>query len=377
MEKTKTNKKSKSIIVLLVAILLCVAIVLSLSGVTLAKYISSKQVSTQTANVAKWGWQVGLDSDKWFSNAYGYEADYTNNVAISYPNTDSASVGVKASSSDNIVVAPGTEGSLTFNIAGSAEVRSQITVAVADSDSSDDSDSDTTAETIQLKWNETSGSTTTEKTYEPIKWTLTKKSSSTDTSYGDVYYTTDSDGSYSISTTSSNNKVEGVGYEVLAGVLNSMTKEIAPNGTYDYAGYYKLSWEWPFEADSNASDPDKDTENLYDTILGAIRGGASTESKEEGEGASYNASVAYADDTATETNETSSTETAAYTTLGPKGEIIDVYSNNTAKVYAATDTKRESTPTVYTATTSLTFGLTITVEQVQGTATTNNVETND
>lgn len=224
MEKTKTNKKSKSsVIVLLVAILLCVAVVLGIGGFTYAKYISEQSVDSKTANVAKWGYKISVDADELFGDAYGT----TTGAIIDY-STTGATVGVKAGSESSPLVAPGTTGSMTFSITGKAEVRSKITIT-ADEDNN---------VPISLK-NVTDGVD-----YEPIKWTLSSKSSS-DSDYTDV---TD---------------CVGVSLSTIVSTLNGLDDDLTAIETGTEANmYYKLSWEWAFE------DTTETNANLYDTILG-------------------------------------------------------------------------------------------------------------
>lgn len=233
----KTNKKSKSsFIVLLAAILLCVAVVLGMGGYTYAKYISSRSVETQTANVAKWGYAVGVDSTNLFGDAYGTE----NGTVIEYPATDTVSVGVKANSSGSLVVAPGTTGSVTFSVVGSAEVRSKITIAA-------NSDSNKNYTTVTL----TAGSGDGALSYEPLKWTL--KSSTDGSTYTAV------EGGDGVSLAAIIEKLNG---------LSGDLADIAPNTSENL--YYELSWAWAFTDDSN------ENSDLYDTILGAVMAGTNT-----------------------------------------------------------------------------------------------------
>lgn len=235
MEKTnKTSKKSKSsLIALLVAILLCVAIVLGMGGITLAKYVESKEVGTTSATVAKWGYTITADSSKLFGDAYN-----SNGVVADY---SASSLAVKAESSGSNIVAPGATGEVTFSVVGKAEVLSAITFKMDDS-----------ATTVQLK----SGDTVV---YEPIKWTLyegTKSEDSNDISYTPVTDATDK--KYS---------------EIITKLNDLSVASVEPNSE-EQALYYKLGWAWEFEnSDSDAAN----TNNGYDTILGeAVRSGSST-----------------------------------------------------------------------------------------------------
>ncbi len=224
MEKTKTNKKSKSFIVLLVAILLCIAVVLGMGGFTYAKYISQKSVPSQTANVAKWGWTVSAETSELFGT------QYVNNKITTGKEASALDVMASSTTTTN-VVAPGTSGSMTFSISGSAEVRSKIVISA------------TEGTTVQLKWTD---SENTEQTYEPIKWTVTKDSGTT-------------------------NLLSDNTYASLISYLNTLTSgetgvTVNPTELFTNAGTYKISWEWKFE--------ESDTNNGYDTILGEISNGS-------------------------------------------------------------------------------------------------------
>lgn len=104
----KLNKKQKrtATIASMAALL---AVVLGMGGQTFAKYISTQDVATQTATVAKWGLTAQIDASKMFGLAY---ANGTAN-AVATPDASASKVSVKAAAS---VVAPGTKGEMTISI---------------------------------------------------------------------------------------------------------------------------------------------------------------------------------------------------------------------------------------------------------------------
>ena len=133
--------------------------------------------------------------------------------------TDTTAAGttlVVDGTGDAKVVAPGTTGSMTFTVTGTAEVRAKMTVSLAGST------------TVELKQG---GSVV----YEPIKWTLTKD-----------------DG---ISTTV---VAENKNLADITTAVSGVKEYIAPNTTLGTT--YTLSWSWPFDG----------VNDTYDTHLGNI-----------------------------------------------------------------------------------------------------------
>ena len=108
----KLNKKQKrtATIASMAALL---AVVLGMGGSTFAKYITTHNVPAQTATVAKWGVVINSQAsgtDTMFSNKY----DGDDGDVIS---------GVKS-------VAPGTSGSIVFNVNGTPEVKTSVAFSV-------------------------------------------------------------------------------------------------------------------------------------------------------------------------------------------------------------------------------------------------------
>lgn len=115
------NMKKKVVIVAAMVLLLATVLVMSMS--TFAKYTSS---STQSANatVAKWGLVLKADTAELFGENYGAKnADGLSAVATG------AGVNVVAS---EVVVAPGTTGSMSFDVDGTADVAAAVTFSITD-----------------------------------------------------------------------------------------------------------------------------------------------------------------------------------------------------------------------------------------------------
>lgn len=201
MKDTKTRKKS----VILAAIVLLLIAVLALGATTYAKYVTSQTVPTKQATVAKWGFTVTANADDLFSDAYnkGGKVDAT---------VEGAAVDVKAS---GLTVAPGTSGSMTFSVIGSAEVLAKLTVTASGTD-------------VSLTKTEDSS------VYNPVKWTLKQ---------GDTAFVTD-----------------GTLVAVVE-ELNGITATYQP-GAEALSDEYEISWAWAFDGNDE-----------YDTILGQFANG--------------------------------------------------------------------------------------------------------
>lgn len=203
MKETKTRKKS----VILAAIVLLLIAVIALGATTYAKYITSANTTAQ-ATVAKWGFTVTANADDFFSDAYnkGEKVDAT---------VEGTAVDVKAS---GLTVAPGTRGSMTVTLNGSAEVKAQLKV---------------TAEGTDVALKDAEGSVV----YNPVKWTLKK---------GNTAVVTD-------------------------GTLDAVVEALKDTkATYEVGAkvedeVYTISWAWAFDGQNDA----------YDTILGQFADGDS------------------------------------------------------------------------------------------------------
>lgn len=210
MRQTQNTKKDNRKSIFVIALLLLLVAVIGFGGYTMSKYISSKQEEGK-ANVAKWGFTVSTDTTKLFGK--NYVAGVVSNTTA-----DAATLSAKATGEYN-VVAPGHSGSMTFTIAGSAEVKAQVKISVTDGYKDI---------VLEYKKGETAG------TYNPVVWTLTKK---------------------------------GVTDPIAKGTLKNIVEKLPATATYNVGDAaindeYTISWAWVFE---NADNADSDA---LDTLLG-------------------------------------------------------------------------------------------------------------
>ncbi len=145
----KDNRKS----ILVIGLLLLLVAVIGFGGYTMSKYVTKKSV-THNATVAKWGFTINANADGIFGKNYKYDSDKRASV-VTTDNT--ASLTVKASDDANRV-APGTTGSMTFNVTGTAEVKAQISFSL------------TVEHDVSLVYTKDGK----DETYAPVKWTLKK-----------------------------------------------------------------------------------------------------------------------------------------------------------------------------------------------------------
>lgn len=145
----KDNRKS----ILVIGLLLLLVAVIGFGGYTMSKYVTKKSV-THNATVAKWGFTINADADGIFGKNYKYDTGKRASVVTT---DDTASLTVKASDDANRV-APGTTGSMTFNVTGTAEVKAQISFSL------------TVEHDVSLVYTKDGN----DETYAPVKWTLKK-----------------------------------------------------------------------------------------------------------------------------------------------------------------------------------------------------------
>lgn len=203
------NKKSKKPLIV-VATVLMIGLVAGMGAMTYSKYITSGSTGNQTATAAKWGFVVTVDADDLFVKDYTLAADDATLAA----KATVTGVAVHASGDANLV-APGTTGSMTITINGSAEVLARLSIKTTGGDP------------IEISLGD----------YRPVVWTL-KESSTGNISSGK-----------------------------LSAVLESLT---ATSTTFD-AGTpcnitYTLTWEWPLETGDD--DDTKAANNAKDTLIG-------------------------------------------------------------------------------------------------------------
>lgn len=210
MRQTQNTKKDNRKSIFVIALLLLLVAVIGFGGYTMSKYISSKQEEGK-ANVAKWGFTVSTDTTKLFGK--NYVAGVVSNTTA-----DAATLSAKATGNYN-VVAPGHSGSMTFTIAGSAEVKAQVKISVTEGYKDI---------VLNYKKGETAG------TYTPVVWTLTKK---------------------------------GVTDHIAQGTLENIVEKLPATATYNVGDAaindeYTISWAWAFENNENAD------ADYLDTLLG-------------------------------------------------------------------------------------------------------------
>lgn len=211
---------------IIVSMALLLAVVLAMGGVTFAKYISTTNTGTNEARVAKWGFTLEYEA----ATMFGPEYDWNDSSSAVVDEEDGTLVvAVDAAN----LVAPGTSGSMSFTIGGTAEVLSQFYVTATGAD-------------VALKKDGT-------EVYSPITWTLVHKKV---------------DNSEVVEV--NNGTIEAVLEKINA--LNLTVVE-ANSAAADILGTYTISWQWDFEegATTDASSHiDTYANDAYDTILGQI-----------------------------------------------------------------------------------------------------------
>ena len=222
MTQHKSERENNRKTAVIVALLLALVALLCFGGYTFSKYVTHGN-GTGTANVAKWGYTVNVDTSGIFGEKY-------KKVAGDFSTITSAPDGltVKAESAGRKLVAPGTTGSMTFSVGGKSEVRARLYMGI------------TPNEDVVLKIKKGEEA---EIVYNPVKWTLTKNG----------------------------NPVDGAQNVTLIDIANKLNHEpVSVGGTYE-AGtelpetVYVLSWAWAFEGTETFAGI---TVNELDTILG-------------------------------------------------------------------------------------------------------------
>lgn len=196
----KDNRKS----ILVIGLLLLLVAVIGFGGYTLSKYVTKKSAQDNNAQVAKWGFTVTAENNKLFGDKYS-----NGKIAA----TDDK-LTVKADSAGTNLVAPGTSGSMTFTVKGTAEVRAQISFNV------------TVTNDISLVYTKDNADVT----YAPVKWTLKKGT-----------------------------EVLNADNLTLEGVKNALEGQSAiyEAGAPEITNAYTLEWAWALEGD-----------DVLDTYLG-------------------------------------------------------------------------------------------------------------
>ena len=215
------TKKCRS--VLFAAILFLLIGVIIFGSTTYAKYVYQEEMTSQSVNVAAWGFDVSVGADALFGTDYTLNSDEEEEYAkIAGSGTG---VAVKASGK---TLAPGTMGMMTFSVSGTAEVLSKITFRASGTD-------------IGIK--------KADAEYYPVFWELKKLNDGLPTVYsgsfgGLIDYLN------ALSTTENVERVE-------AGQAVSLQ--------------YVLFWSWDFETGENADE--KAANDAKDTVLGRFAAG--------------------------------------------------------------------------------------------------------
>lgn len=214
MEERKTRRNKRILIVSAMLVLLLA--LLCFGGVTFAKYVTNKDVTTDQATVAKWGYVITADASKLYGEAYAKD-DADGKSKVKTVTADDSSVNILSA---NKVVAPGATGELTITIKGEAEVSSKITIK---------KDTSVTVQEVSLKYGD--GETDV---YNPIKWTLKK-----------------------------GNDVIGTAGDTLENCLDALATTATNRAGTKIDDKYTLSWEWAFDDTATVANAD-----IYDTVLG-------------------------------------------------------------------------------------------------------------
>lgn len=212
----KDNRKS----IFVIGLLLLLVAVIGFGGYTLSKYVTKKDASG-SASVAKWGFTVSANATNLLGSEYKY--DGTNSTV----NAGGDKVTVKANTSAGNIVAPGTTGSMTFTIGGTAEVKATIAV-----------DMKVTSDVV-LKYKTTAAPEATPVEYYPVKWTLKKTVGENTTTV-----------------------VENRTLAQLKDDLATLNATVGAGEAYANAATYTIEWAWAFEVD--------EATNELDTFLGKI-----------------------------------------------------------------------------------------------------------
>lgn len=227
-QNTQKNSNKKSVFV--IALLLLLVAVIGFGGYTLSKYVSSKS-DNGTASVAKWGFTVTTNASDIFGTDYKYDTAEKTSISNSATGTVlTVSAKTPTSGTRSNLVAPGTKGSMTFTIDGTAEVKSHVAINL-----------NVTSDVV-LKY---TSETVADGTYNPVKWTLKK---------GNAVVTTGENGA---------TKLENVTLAQIATVLNGYGADVEANAAYAHAGTYTLEWAWAFDGTEENADQ-------LDTLLGMV-----------------------------------------------------------------------------------------------------------
>lgn len=234
-----TTKKRLGIVVVMLVLVLAIG---ATAGTTLARYITSATITSETATVAKWGYVITASSDGIFSDAYnnGAKANYADGT-----------LDVKSSAQYSEVVAPGTgNSSQMITITGMAEVDAEITIDV------------TEFVAIALSNNEEMTDA-----YYPLKWAAGVNMGTGDTlEYADA---SSADDLAEMIATAFNVKAKRLGLGSATAEGSAVTFDIpALTNLTERPIVLTIGWEWALETLK-----DEGNYNAEDTLLGSISAG--------------------------------------------------------------------------------------------------------
>lgn len=229
-----TQKKDNRKSVFVIALLLLLVAVIGFGGYTLSKYVTKKSESG-SASVAKWGYTIEANADKLFGTKYTF--DNKNSVV-----TDSnVKLTVAASDAKTNKVAPGTTGSMTFSVKGTAEVLAQLSISMTD------------VQDVKLVYKKGTAGAETE--YAPVKWTLTKNTEVVKVKLNESDL--------------AETELSGVSLAAIQKGLATVST-ITPNAT-EINDTYTISWVWEFEnKTAGATSEQKEETDSLDTLLGMV-----------------------------------------------------------------------------------------------------------
>jgi len=201
---------------MITAMFLMIALVVGMGAMTYARYTTTQDTGNQSATAAKWGIVLTVNTTNLF------DKNYNDGTAVTADNT----TGDVVTTADNMIVAPGTSGSMTIEINGSAEVLSQLKIAEEGT-------------TEEIFFND----------YYPVKWTLTEKNGDSAADTVDI--------------NGDSTETSGTLNDLITYLTNLKTKF---NANDTIAKTYTITWNWPLGESENEN-------NKYDTAIGAIVSG--------------------------------------------------------------------------------------------------------
>ena len=251
--KSERNKrrfimKNKKKLGVAAASLALVAAIGATAGTTLAKYISSAKVESQSATVARWGFTISANTDKMFSDEYG-NVDKTNSLAKADGKTG---IVVRSTTGDKLV-APGTTGQMTFTVNGTAQVNAILTLDFSFINTE-------TFETVVL-------SDKGELNYYPIVWSVGREAINVDNE-GNASKPTVADFADGVEKAFAEKEGVTVGRDEKGHVL-VFIQENASVADVDLT----ISWKWNFTDGTPTKDEATNETNIKDTLLGSISAG--------------------------------------------------------------------------------------------------------